>query len=144
MTEVTSDRRRLPILPIVLILVLVAVVGALASIPFLARERAPELSATEAITFSGELGSIRVAGEIALVEAGVVRILVDPGSGGSGAIPMLSLNMPEHEMQALTPPVQPLPNGRFEARATLPMSGYWQLVIGMPDGWTAFGFRLPE
>jgi len=126
------------------LVVLLAVVAALASIPFLARERAPALGATEPIAFNQNIGTIRGLGDIEWVEPGTVRIRLDLGGAGDRMTPRLSLNMPDHAMEPVRPPVERLPDGRFEAVATLLMSGYWLLRIEVPEGWTDVGFRLPD
>lgn len=139
----TDTERSIPLLAIGLLLVLLLIVGALASIPFLARERAPAVGSAEPVVFDNELGRIRAVGDIELLEPGVVRIRLDLGAAGDRMIPQLILDMPEHAtMGPLRPAVDRLPDGRFEAIETLPMSGYWLLRIDASEGWTDIGFRL--
>jgi len=125
------------------LVVLLAVVGALASIPFLAREWAPTLDATESIAFDQNIGTIRGVGDIEWVDPSTVRIRLDLGGAGNRMTPRISLNMPDHPMDPIRPSVERLPDGRFEAVGILPMSGYWLLRIEVPEGWTDIGFRLP-
>lgn len=125
------------------LVVLLVVVGALASIPFLARGWAPTLGATEPITFNQTIGTIRGLGDIKWVDSSTVRIRLDLGGAGNRMTPRISLNMPDRAMEPVRLIVERLPDGRFEAVGTLPISGYWLLRIEVPEGWTDVGFRLP-
>lgn len=142
--SVAKSRRNSRILPIVMLIILLGIAGTLASIPYMARERAPTLTEADPVAFSADLGGVWVTGNVEQVDRGSVRIRLELTPSGSQLIPRLALRMPERNMESLWPQVRPTGAGSYESRAILDMSGYWLMRIEASDGWTDVGFRLPD
>jgi hypothetical protein len=133
-------------LPIVLLALFFGLALGLMSIPFLAREGTPVVSASAPLPFHVDLGSGSASGQLQVAAAHTFRAtfrLNDKGGVDRGDQPVtLILEMPDHAMPPIVPALSRGDGGDFTASGILPMPGRWELRIETPDGEAAVPFHI--
>lgn len=133
-------------LPIVLLVLFLGLALGLMSIPFLAREGTPVVSASAPLAFSIDLGRGSANGRLEVTADRRFRATFRIGdSGGDGRAEKavsLILFMPEHAMSPLILPLSRVDSGDFSATGILPMPGRWELRLETPDGQATIPFRV--
>lgn len=140
-----SETGRIRFLAIGILAAFLLLAGALLSIPLLIRDPLPVLRPNTQIAFPAEPQSERVAARLHVNAVGEFALLVTVAAAGEQAPPpRVVLAMPNHEMLAVEPEVEPLRAGVYRATGRLGMPGRWALRILTDTDPQEFEFILAE
>ena len=140
------ERLRSRVLTIGSLVLFLGLTLGLVSIPLLAREEMPVVSAADTLSLRVDLGGGRAIGQMQVatdLRFSVTFQLRDVREEDRTDWPVsLVLLMPEHAMSPLLPQLSRIAGGRFSASGILPMPGRWELWLVTPDAKAKVPFRV--
>ena len=134
------------VLPIALLALFLGLALGLMSIPFLAREGTPVVSAAPPLAFTADLGGGSSNGRLQVSAdrryRATFRLSACGDEDWAESPVSLILIMPEHAISPLVPAMSRGDGGDFTASGVLPMPGRWEIRIETQNGKAAIPFRV--
>lgn len=125
-------------------IVVIGVIGGLASIPLIIREPLAVVSPRSPAAFRFPDGEVTTSARLEVDAARRFVLVLTTGSETGAEVPTLTLRMLDHDMPPVAPDVQALSQNRFRASGSFFMPGRWQVSVGQGGKQQSFQFIVGQ